>query len=125
MTSLLRPVQRRTRTTLLAAVTLAATAALAGTAAAATSAVPTLRAAPAKHAVRVTAADTGASDVTDLGGGGWSVQSSAVATQSGATISTPGFSTSSWLPVSNDDAGAPGTEVQALAANGMCPGDPG
>ena len=66
---------------------------------------------------------TGASDVSDLGSAGWQVQSSAVATQSGAQISTPGFSTSSWLPVRNDDAGAPGTEIEALAANGRCPGD--
>ena len=51
------------------------------------------------------------------------VQSSAVATQTGAQISTPGFNTSTWLPVSNDDAGAPGTEIEALAQNGQCPGD--
>src|SRR5215472_12241659 len=68
-------------------------------------------------------ADTGASDITDLGAAGWKVQSSAVATQTGAQISTPGFSTSTWLPVANDDAGAPGTEVEALAQNGLCPGD--
>ena len=68
-------------------------------------------------------ADTGASDISDLGSGGWTVQSSAVATQTGAQISTPGFSTSTWLPVSNDDAGAPGTEIEALAQNGKCPGD--
>jgi exo-1,4-beta-D-glucosaminidase len=67
--------------------------------------------------------NTGASDVSNLGSGGWAVQSSAVATQSGAQISTPGFNTSTWLPVANDDAGAPGTEVEALAQNGMCPGD--
>jgi exo-1,4-beta-D-glucosaminidase len=67
--------------------------------------------------------DTGASDVSNLGGGGWTVQSSAVATQSGAQISTPGFNTSTWLPVSNDDAGGPGTEIEALAQNGKCPGD--
>ena len=67
--------------------------------------------------------DTGASDITNLGTGGWKVQSSAVATQTGAQISTPGFNTSAWLPVANDDAGAPGTEVEALAQNGMCPGD--
>ena len=66
---------------------------------------------------------TGASDISNLGGGGWTVQSSAVATQSGAQISTPGFNTSAWLPVSNDDAGAPGTEIEALAQNGKCPGD--
>ena len=66
---------------------------------------------------------TGASDITDLGAGGWQVQSSAVATQSGAQISAPGFDAGSWLPVSNDDAGAPGTEIEALAQNGKCPGD--
>src|SRR6266567_5579538 len=67
--------------------------------------------------------DTGASDITNLGAGGWKVQSSATATQTGAQISTPGFNTSSWLPVANDDAGAPGTELEALAQNGLCPGD--
>src|SRR5258707_8535971 len=67
--------------------------------------------------------DAGASDIPNLGSGGWEVQSSAVATQTGAQISTPGFSTSPWLPVANDDAGAPGTEIEALAQNGKCPGD--
>src|SRR5215469_9418396 len=70
-------------------------------------------------------ADTGASDITNLGGTGWAVQSSAVATQTGAQISTPGFNTSTWLPVANDDAGAPGTEIEALAQNGRCPSDTG
>ena len=68
-------------------------------------------------------ADTGASDISNLGTSGWTVQSSAVATQTGAQISTPGFNTSTWLPVTNDDAGAPGTEIEALAENGHCPGD--
>jgi exo-1,4-beta-D-glucosaminidase len=67
--------------------------------------------------------DTGASDVSNLGATGWAVQSSSVATQTGAQISTPGFNTSTWLPVSNDNAGAPGTEIEALAQNGKCPGD--
>ena len=67
--------------------------------------------------------DAGASDILNLGSGGWEVQSSAVATQTGAQISTPGFSTSTWLPVAGDDAGAPGTEIEALAQNGKCPGD--
>ena len=67
--------------------------------------------------------DTGASDISNLGSNGWAVQSSAVATQSGAQISMPGFSTSTWLPVTNDDAGAPGTEIEALLQNGQCPGD--
>ena len=69
------------------------------------------------------AASTGATNVVNLGAGGWRVASSANATQTGAQISTPGFNTSSWLPVTNDDAGAPGTEIEALAENGQCPGD--
>jgi len=81
--------------------------------------------APARTAAVAAASpsDTGASDVSNLGANGWTVQSSAVATQGGAQISTPGFNTSTWLPVSNDDAGAPGTEIEALAQNGKCPGD--
>ena len=79
---------------------------------------------PHNAALLSSPAGTGASDVSNLGStGGWAVQSSAVATQSGAQISTPGFNTSTWLPVANDDAGAPGTEVEALAQNGKCPGD--
>jgi exo-1,4-beta-D-glucosaminidase len=66
---------------------------------------------------------TGATDISNLGSNGWEVQSSAVATQTGAKISTPGFDTSTWLPVTNDDAGAPGTEIEALLQNGQCPGD--
>jgi exo-1,4-beta-D-glucosaminidase len=68
-------------------------------------------------------ADTGASDISNIGTAGWEVQSSAVATQTGAKISTPGFNASTWLPVANDGAGAPGTEIEALAQNGKCPGD--
>src|SRR6266702_3447115 len=83
--------------------------------------------APSARAAAVSAlgtpSDTGATDITNLGGGGWKVQSSATATQTGAQISTPGFNTSTWLPVANDDAGAPGTEIEALAQNGLCPGD--
>jgi exo-1,4-beta-D-glucosaminidase len=77
----------------------------------------------AARSILASPASTGGSDVTDLGANGWEVQSSKVATQTGAQISTPGFNTSSWLPVTNDDAGAPGTEVEALAENGQCPGD--
>ena len=69
-------------------------------------------------------ADTGASDISNVGAAGWEVQSSAVARQTGAQISAPGFDTSTWLPVANDGAGAPGTEIEALAQNGKCPGDP-
>jgi exo-1,4-beta-D-glucosaminidase len=77
----------------------------------------------AAAATAVKAPATGASDIADLGASGWEVQSSAVATQTGAQISAPGFDTSTWLPVSNDDAGAPGTEIEALVQNGKCPGD--
>ncbi len=65
--------------------------------------------------------DTGASNLSNLGSGGWKVLSSATATQTGQQISTPGFSTSGWLSVTNDDAGAPGTELEALQQNGQCP----
>jgi len=64
---------------------------------------------------------SGASDLSNLGSGGWKVASSSTASQTGAQISTPGFSTSSWLSVTNDDAGAPGTELEALQQNGQCP----
>ena len=66
------------------------------------------------------AAATGASDVVDLGAGGWRVASSAVARQPGARISAPGFKASGWLRIRNDDAGAPGTEIEALLQNGRC-----
>src|SRR5438270_10330153 len=84
------------------------------------------RAATPAHAAAAVAQSpsaTGASDIANLGSSGWTVQSSATATQTGAQISTPGFNTSAWLPVTNDDAGAPGTEIEALAQNGQCPGD--
>jgi exo-1,4-beta-D-glucosaminidase len=58
---------------------------------------------------------------TVLGGSGWQVLSSATATQSGATISAPGFTPTGWLSVANDDGGAPGTEIEALLQNGTCP----
>jgi len=67
------------------------------------------------------AAPTGSSAVADLGAGGWKVLSSATATQTGQQISTPGFSTSGWLSVTNDDVDALGTEVEALVQNGSCP----
>jgi len=75
-------------------------------------------------AVAGQATPTGASDVADLGANGWRVASSATATAPGSQISAPSFDASSWLPVRNDDAGAPGTEVEALLQNGRCPGDP-
>src|SRR5579875_3340604 len=64
----------------------------------------------ASHPASASPTGTGASDITDLGASGWEVLSSA--------------STAGWLPVSNDDAGAPGTEIEALVQNGRCPGGP-
>src|SRR2546421_5720736 len=61
------------------------------------------------------------SGVVTLGSAGWKVLTSATATQGGAKISTPGFSTTGWLSVTNDGAGAPGTEINALLQNGSCP----
>ena len=63
----------------------------------------------------------GSAGVTTVGLGGWQVNSSATATQSGSAISTPGFSTVGWLGVTPDDAGAPGTELEALVQNNACP----
>jgi exo-1,4-beta-D-glucosaminidase len=65
---------------------------------------------------------TGSSALADLGApAGWKVLTSTSATQAGAQISTPGFSTSGWLSVANDGGGAPGTEIGALLQNGSCP----
>ena len=72
--------------------------------------------------------------VTTVGLGGWQVQTSAAttrwtnrlgATEGGGEISQPGFRAAGWLPVRPDDAGAVGTEVEALLQNGVCPDDPG
>jgi exo-1,4-beta-D-glucosaminidase len=71
--------------------------------------------------------------VRTLGRQGWEVQSTAAATawttragatQSGNEISAPGFVPSGWLPVAPDDAGAAGTEAEALLQSGICPDDP-
>jgi exo-1,4-beta-D-glucosaminidase len=68
-----------------------------------------------------------------LGRQGWQVQSTAAATtwttrsgatQSGNAISAPGFDARGWLPVTPDDAGAAGTEAEALLQSGICPDDP-
>jgi beta-galactosidase/beta-glucuronidase len=56
-----------------------------------------------------------------LGTNGWQVQSSAVAKEPAERISSPSFDTRNWLPVRPDDAGAPGTEINALLQNGACP----
>ncbi len=60
-------------------------------------------------------------ETTTLGLGGWQVESSASASQSGAQISEPSFATASWLAVKPDDGGAVGTEINALLQNGACP----
>jgi len=100
-------------------------AATAGTAVAAAA-----KAAGASQAARLAAA--GQPGTRTLGLGGWQVQSTAPttqwttgtgATQSGGEISSPGFDASGWLPVRPDDAGAVGTEVEALVQNGVCPDD--
>ncbi len=72
----------------------------------------------ATGAVGATAASA---DTQTVGLAGWQVQSSSVATQTGAQVSTPGFGTGSWLHVRPDDAGAVGTEVNALVQTGHCP----
>lgn len=67
-----------------------------------------------------------------LGLHGWQVQTTSPtttwttgtgATQRAADISDPRFAPSGWLPVTPDDGGAPGTEVEALVQNGICPDD--
>src|ERR1022692_1277131 len=84
-------------------------------------------AAPAADPVRAagaglaSASATGSSDLANLGARGWQVHSSAGVTRRGARISRPGFRARGWLRVSNDDAGAPGTEIEALLQNGRCP----
>ncbi len=65
-------------------------------------------------------ASSASARLTTVGLGGWQVQSSAKAHQSGKAISKPGFSTASWLHVRPDDAGAVGTEVNALVQTGHC-----
>src|ERR1022692_194616 len=84
-------------------------------------------AAPAADPVRAagaglaSASAIGSSDLANLGARGWRVHSSAGVTRRGARISSPGFRARRWLRVSNDDAGAPGTEIEALLQNGRCP----
>jgi exo-1,4-beta-D-glucosaminidase len=68
-----------------------------------------------------TARTTTPSGLSTLGLGGWQVQSSADAAQSGGQISRPGYDTAAWLRVAPDDGGAPGTEIEALLQNGRCP----
>src|SRR5256884_6423954 len=77
----------------------------------------------ATNAAPAAAVSTGSTGpgLDTIGRQGWRVQSTASVPQAGAEISTPGFSTSSWLSVTPDDAGAPGTEIEALLQSGGCP----
>jgi exo-1,4-beta-D-glucosaminidase len=61
-------------------------------------------------------------DTETVGLGGWQVLSSALVPQTGRQISEPAFPTGSWLKVTPDGGGAPGTEIAALLQNGACPG---
>jgi len=102
---------------------LAATVQMATAGSSPPSAASTPQSAQTVHAAAA-AADpaTGSSAVQNLGAtAGWKVLTSSTATQGGAQISTPGFSTSGWLTVANDGGGAPGTEINALLQNGTCP----
>jgi exo-1,4-beta-D-glucosaminidase len=58
---------------------------------------------------------------TTLGLGGWRVASTADDHGTGQEVSQAGHSTHGWLHVRPDDAGAPGTEINALLQNGACP----
>ncbi|MFL5830385.1 MAG: glycosyl hydrolase 2 galactose-binding domain-containing protein [Solirubrobacteraceae bacterium] len=67
------------------------------------------------------AASAASANVTTIGRAGWQVQSTASVPQGGARISRPNFGTASWLKVRADDAGAVGTELNALVQNNRCP----
>ncbi|HEY7199221.1 MAG TPA: beta-mannosidase, partial [Candidatus Dormibacteraeota bacterium] len=93
-------------------------AAMAALALWAASAIPAAAAAPAPPA------PAGGVGLATVGLDGWTVQSTRVVTQGGDQVSTPGFPTGEWLAVAPDDAGAPGTEMEAMLQNGVCPRDP-
>jgi exo-1,4-beta-D-glucosaminidase len=87
---------------------------------------------PATASVSAAAPARSGTGVVTVGRAGWQVQSTAAstdwttgtgATQAGSQVSSPGFSTAGWLPVKADDAGAVGTEVEALLQSGVCPDD--
>lgn len=59
--------------------------------------------------------------LSTLGLAGWQVESSATTGTDGRLISNPSFDAAGWLHVQPDDAGAPGTEIEALLQNGACP----
>src|SRR4051795_11936802 len=51
---------------------------------------------------------------TPIGTQGWQVLTTASVKDSGEKVSSPGYATRGWLKVKPDDAGAPGTEINAL-----------
>ncbi|MEU5260371.1 beta-mannosidase [Amycolatopsis sp. NPDC021455] len=59
--------------------------------------------------------------LSTIGLPGWQVLTTASVKDGGDKVSTPGYVTKGWLPVEVDDAGAPGTEINALVQNGKCP----
>ena len=59
--------------------------------------------------------------LSTIGLQGWQVRTTADVKDGGDQVSTPGYATRGWLPVKPDDAGAPGTEINALVQNGKCP----
>ncbi|MEV7039785.1 beta-mannosidase [Amycolatopsis sp. NPDC051061] len=59
--------------------------------------------------------------LSTIGAQGWQVLTTANVKDGGEKVSTPGYGTRGWLPVKPDDAGAPGTEINALVQNGKCP----
>ncbi|MEU4668206.1 beta-mannosidase [Amycolatopsis sp. NPDC023774] len=59
--------------------------------------------------------------LSTIGTSGWQVLTTASVQDGGDRVSQPGYSTKGWLPVKADDAGAPGTEINALVQNGKCP----
>ena len=134
----MRPSVRRPQLVLAALAVLAAALTAASSASALSAPAPAASGAPAASAAarqapaaapaaRTAAAGlasssvTGDSDLANLGARGWKVHSATGVTRSGARISRPGYPARGWLRVSNDDAGAPGTEIEALLQNGRCP----
>jgi exo-1,4-beta-D-glucosaminidase len=90
------------------------------TSAAAASPAPTPALAAALRSVAASGGP-GSYGTSTLGRAGWQVRSSAEVSAGGKHISTAGYSTAHWLSVQPDDAGAPGTEIEALLQNGACP----
>jgi len=115
----------RSRLALPLTVFVTAAAAALGTVAASAAPSPVLAAHTTSTAAPADAASTVKAQYavpgTVLGSGGWQVLSTTKTSSTGAQISSPAFSTTGWLPVKNDDGGAPGTEIEALLQNGACP----